>query len=393
MYRQLTGGALPSLVRSKAEIILLEPEAVKTGVGSVREAMAAKTFDIAILGGGVMGLTSACALARHGHRVHIFDPASAPSPKSASHIAGGMLAPWAEIEHMPQGWIEAGLAGISLWKEFSRTHATGFAQNGSLLIAHNEDRYILERFKSHLPAEKQAAHKPQDLEPALPEKFASGVYLEEEAHLNPALTLAALCNELTASGASFHLKATQPETIQGDYDYIIDARGIAGSDNEPALRAVKGETLVVRNPEFTLSRPLRLMHPRYPLYIVPRGDGVFMIGATQVESEGAHVTLRSGLELMSALYSLHPSFGEAEILEINAGLRPAYPDNLPRITIKGNVIRANGLFRHGFLLSPVMAECIADYVAGRAHKYMELFKGKSNENNNQRKTAKLHRAA
>lgn len=110
-----------------------------------------------------------------------------------------------------------------------------------------------------------------------------------------------------------------------------------------------------------------------------------MIGATQVESEGGGVQLRSAMELMSALYALHPSFGEAEIVSVQAGLRPSYPDNLPRISARGNVVSCNGLFRHGYLLSPVMAACALAHVEGREHAFMDLFmKGASDENNDQR---------
>jgi glycine oxidase len=190
----------------------------------------------------------------------------------------------------------------------------------------------------------------------------------------------ALIDEM-ANSVSFIAEAQAPEGL--DADFIIDCRGMGAGD--PEIRGVKGETLVVRNPEFSLSRPVRLMHPRYPLYIVPRGDGVFMIGATQVESDGGGVQLRSAMELMSALYALHPSFGEAEIVSVQAGLRPSYPDNLPRITRRSNVVSCNGLFRHGYLLSPVMAECALAHVEGRAHPFMSLLmKGGEGENNDQR---------
>ncbi len=358
--------------------------------------MSTKPQKIAVLGAGIAGLSSASALSRAGHDITLFDPAGFPNMHSASAIAGGMLAPYAEIEHMPQTWIEAGLSAIELWQEYAQTHDIGLARSGSLLIAHNEDRYILERFRAHLPAALQTAVTPQELEPALPAKFQSALFLPAEAHLNPVKTLAALHEDLRSTNVTFRQEAALPDTIAAQYDVVIDARGMAAAQDDPDLRGVKGETLVVRNPEFTLERPLRLMHPRYPLYIVPRGDGVFMIGATQIESEGERPTLRSGLELMSALYSLAPSFGEAEILEINAGLRPSYPDNLPRLTLRGNVIGFNGMFRHGFLLSPLMAQCVADYVAGEMHKFIPIFikdKRNENENNDKRKTAKLHRAA
>jgi glycine oxidase len=87
-----------------------------------------------------------------------------------------------------------------------------------------------------------------------------------------------------------------------------------------------------------------------------------MIGATSIESEDRGVSLRSALELLSAAYALHPSFGEARIVEFGAALRPAYSDNLPRIAVEGQRISVNGLYRHGFLLAPALAELTLGYV-------------------------------
>ena len=98
------------------------------------------------------------------------------------------------------------------------------------------------------------------------------------------------------------------------------------------------------------------MHPRWPLYVIPREDHRFMLGATSIESEDDRVSLRSALELMSAAYTVHPAFGEARLLDFGAGLRPAFPDNLPRIALKGRTITVNGLYRHGFLIAPALAE-------------------------------------
>ena len=147
---------------------------------------------------------------------------------------------------------------------------------------------------------------------------------------------------------------------------MIDCRGLAAQDSLPDLRGVKGEMVVLRSPEVSLSRPVRLLHPRFPLYIVPRGEGVFMLGATQIESEErGRASARSVMELLSAAYALHPAFGEAEVVEIGADARPAFPDNLPRLTRRGDTIHVNGLFRHGFLLAPAMARMAADVVTGR----------------------------
>ena len=144
---------------------------------------------------------------------------------------------------------------------------------------------------------------------------------------------------------------------------MIDCRGLSARDALHDLRGVKGEMLLLKCVDIKLSRPVRLLHPRIPIYLVPRGDGVYMLGATQIESaDRTRATVRSVLELLSAAFALHPSFGEAEILEIGVDARPAFPDNVPRIRLIENKIYANGLFRHGFLLAPALAQMVAAHV-------------------------------
>jgi glycine oxidase len=122
----------------------------------------------------------------------------------------------------------------------------------------------------------------------------------------------------------------------------------------------------VETPEIALSRPVRLLHPRWPLYIIPRAGNRFMIGATSIESEDEGVSVRSALELLTGAYAVHPAFGEARIVDFGAGLRPAFPDNLPRIVIDDSHITVNGLYRHGFLLAPALAEVtVAHVMSGR----------------------------
>jgi glycine oxidase len=126
--------------------------------------------------------------------------------------------------------------------------------------------------------------------------------------------------------------------------------------------------LLLRLPELSLSRPVRVLHPRTPLYVVPRGPGQFMVGATMIESdEATHISARSMLELLSGAYALHPAFGEAQILEIATGVRAAFADNLPRISRVGEVLHVNGLYRHGFLLAPALARRVADVLLHARH--------------------------
>lgn len=321
---------------------------------------------VAIIGAGVMGLSAAYAL-RH-HNVTVFDPSGLPD-KNASAMAGGMLAPWSEVEHLPKEFFNAAQESIAIWKNIAADHDIGFLQNGSLLVAHDGDEYILERLATKLPGERHVnAKEIAAMEPAIAKRFETGIYLQEEAHLEPRKALAALM-----SHARHMVAPARAEELASKFEIVIDARGFAAEDNDKELRGVKGEIITVRNPDFSLERPLRLMHPRYSIYIVPRPDHIFTIGATLIESADENVTLKSAMELLSAVYSLHPSFAESEILEIRAGIRPAYPDNLPRMTFDGNIIRCNGLFRHGYLLAPVMADGIADMIEGRSNEFLSLF--------------------
>lgn len=344
--------------------------------------------DIAILGAGITGLMIAQRLCINGHNIALYDPAGLPAD-NASWKAGGMLAPYSEIEHMNPSWIEAGLDSIALWQDIQKSLETDFDfhQSGSLLLAHEEDRYILERFRAHLPENAGKPASVSELEPRLAPRFKDGIFLEREAHLHPQRAMTAL-SAFLESRITIHREAADPQDLKAGT--VIDCRGMGAAREDKTLRGVKGELALVHNPEFSLSRPVRLMHPRYPLYIVPRPDNIFMIGATVIESEeNEQVSLKSSMELLSALYSLHPGFGEARILSLKAGIRPAYPDNLPRITQNGRIIRCNGLFRHGFLLAPVIAQCVTAMIEGRENRYTSLFtkthrKDSHDENHNQR---------
>jgi glycine oxidase len=190
------------------------------------------------------------------------------------------------------------------------------------------------------------------------------LFFPHEGHVEPRRVLPQLHEKIAKAGGEIRFNsACEPDQLAGDGGIVIDCRGIFARDAVKDVRGVKGEMIIVETDEVSLSRPVRVMHPRWPLYVIPREDHRFMIGATSIESEDNRVSVRSALELLSAAYALHPAFGEARILEIGAGLRPALPDNLPRIAVNGNRINVNGLYRHGFLLAPALAELTVNYVA------------------------------
>lgn len=310
---------------------------------------------IRILGAGVMGLTLATELAARGYGVELIDPAPSLGQHGCSWWAGGMLAPFCEGESAEEPVERLGLGAIDWWDH----HAGCVSRKGTLVVAQPRDQGQLDRF-----ARRSRGHQAVDaagvaaLEPDLSGRITAGLFFAAEAHLAPRAALASLRQNLQGQGVAFH--AAPPATAAAQ---IIDARGLAARDQLADLRGVRGEMLILRCPEVTLSRPVRLLHPRIPLYIVPRGDGIFMLGATMIESDQRGVvTARSILELLSAAYALLPAFGEAELLETGADARPAFPDNLPRLRRKGRTLFANGLYRHGFLLAPAVAGMAADHL-------------------------------
>ncbi|GHA51567.1 glycine oxidase ThiO [Amylibacter ulvae] len=310
--------------------------------------------DVSIIGAGVAGLCLATEIHSRGGKVVIYDREPQIGEHACSWWAGGMLAPFCEGESAEEPVVRLGQTAAAWWNK----HTSSVTHNGSLVIALGRDTSELTRFSRRTSGmETINADMIDTLEPDLAGRFAKGLFFKSEAHLSPRDALSTLGKNLQANGISVQTDMPAPTTNR------IDCRGLSARDAVSDLRGVKGEMLILRCPDITLSRPIRLLHPRIPIYIVPRGDGVFMLGATMIEShERNRITARSMLELLSAAYALHPAFGEAEILEIGVDARPAFPDNLPRIQQRDGVIYANGLYRHGFLLAPALAQMTADYL-------------------------------
>ncbi|WP_337021709.1 FAD-dependent oxidoreductase [Pantoea anthophila] len=293
-----------------------------------------------VLGSGVAGLCVATLLAERGEAVEII---TQPDCRAASHWAGGMLAPWCEAESAPPEVIEWGQHAAGWWAK----RVDGVQQQGTLVVAPPRDSRELTRFASMTQQHQWVA--PGDVEPALENRFARGLFFAREAHLDPRRALQQLQDRLKEAGVPFH--SGQPG------EKIIDCRGIHAADQQPALRAVRGEMVILHTPDICLSRPVRLLHPRFPCYLVPRANGHFMLGATMVEShDSSPISAKAMMELLSAAYSLHPALAEARIVESGTGLRPAYRQNLPEVRYENGRFSLNGLYRHGFLLAPIMAE-------------------------------------
>ena len=337
-----------------------------------------KPIHIGIAGAGLAGRLLAWRLASEGCRVSLFDSKQRGDLTSASQTAAAMLSPLAELAVSDAAVFELGQRSLALWPTWLAQLPTPvyFRRDGTLVVAHKQDGASLEHFSRlllhKLPAACTAQVQTLDAaelarcEPTLAGRFSGGLFLAGEGQLANDQLMAALATELDRQGVLWH----EGQTVQHieahvivcadqkyEVDIAVDARGVGSKSDLPSLRGVRGEVLRVQCSGLTLQRPVRLMHPRYQLYVAPRPNGEFVVGATELESEDAGpVTVRSVLELASALHSLHPAFGEARILRMSAALRPALDDHRPCIEQRGGVWHINGLYRHGYLCAPALVD-------------------------------------
>ncbi|MEN9905425.1 MAG: glycine oxidase ThiO, partial [Pseudomonadota bacterium] len=259
-----------------------------------------------------------------------------------------------------------------------------FQRNGTLIVWHRQDAHEAQRFSGLLAQTCRALPelpKPRtldgrtlaELEPALAQRFHQGLYLPEEGQLDNRQLLQALLDALAALGVAVEwntaLTLEQAQDIQSSAGgWVLDCRGVGAASQWRApnqnLRGVRGEVARVHAPDVTLQRPTRLLHPRYPIYIAPKENHVFMIGATEIESDDmSPASVRSTLELLSAAYAVHPGFGEGRILELCSHCRPTLPDNLPTVhEVAPKVLQVNGLYRHGFMISPAVLDAVLEWM-------------------------------
>jgi glycine oxidase len=319
-----------------------------------------------VVGAGVVGLTTALTLAERGAEVSLIER-SRELGANASWLAGGMLAPFCEAESAPPKVVELGRRAIDWWD----THSPGVVRAGTLVVAPPRDVGEIERFTHRTFGYERADEaRIAALEPDLAGRFHKGLFFAGEGHVGPRTAMRALAHSIRRLGAELHF-GVDGETLGPEAGIVVDCRGFAARPDLPELRGVRGEMIRVRTREVSLTRTVRLLHPRIPLYVVPRRAGEYTIGATMIESaEKGPVTVRSAIEMLSAAYALHPAFGEAEILELSADVRPAYPDNEPRIEERRGRIYVNGFYRHGFLLAPAFADRAAALAIERAGEAM-----------------------
>ncbi len=347
----------------------------------------------AIVGAGLMGRLLAVALAKRGAQVELFEKSGPDGNLAAARIAAAMLAPLAESAITENSVVQMGLHSLPRWKQLIKELAKPvfFQQEGTLILWHRQDESDAQRFASHLERNcnlNTGLSKPMHLdsqslakiEPSVADRFTQGLYLPNEGQLDNRQLLEALLVELTLMKVKCHWHTgIDPDLLRkapNGFDWVIDCRGLGAKeswnkDGEPSkdLRGIRGEVIRLYAPEVKLRRPTRLIHPRYPIYIAPKEDDVYVVGATEIESEDlSPMSVRSAMELLSATYTVHSGFAEARILEMATQCRPTLKDNLPEIYLdqasnEASLMMINGLYRHGFLISPAILDCALELLS------------------------------
>ena len=346
--------------------------------------------NIAILGAGLVGRLLAFELSKINSSIHVYDKSPLQTPQSAAFIAAAMLAPLAESVSTEASIVKKGYYSLSRWPEIIHelNDEVFFQQLGSLIVWHYQDLSSATHFRNQLNFVTNSISetpKPEmlnklrlkEIEPELSHQFESGIYLPEEGQLDNRELLSALLNQCINNGVKFFWD--QDIDINqfpiDKYDQVIDCRGIGSKKDVSSLRGVRGEVVRVFAPEVTLSRPIRLIHPKYPIYIAPKRNHVYVIGATEIESEDdSPMSVRSSLELLSAAYTLHSGFAEARILEMSTQCRPSFKNNLPKIIqFNSKIIHVNGLYRHGFLIAPAIVDSVMKFIEQKDDSLIKQF--------------------
>jgi len=354
-------------------------------------------MNIAIVGAGLVGRVLAINLLKEGHTLTIFDKDNKEGIKAAGFTAAGMLAPFAELETAESVIFDLGRRSMELWGSILKEVGVydGLQLEGTIITAHPQDVPELEHFITSLRNKVEEAKEikmlnKEELSQIEPElsQHAKSFFLKDEGQVDSQRFMAFSTNYFDMRPEVSWREFTEVRKLEAgkvhyndtteEFDWVFDARGLGAKEHFSDLRGVRGEVIWLESNDINIERPTRLLHPRYKIYIVPRENGCegieleyckdckisqtegskrYIIGATEIESEDmSPISVRSSLELLSAVFTVHPNFGEARIVNTETNCRPAFRDNLPRIENEDKLTRINGLYRHGYLLAPAIVE-------------------------------------
>ena len=349
-----------------------------------------------IAGAGLVGRLLALALLQDGWRVSIFDRDDVLGKRSCGFVAGGMLSLYSEAETTGDLVVELGYRSLKLWPEI--LHYVGASEClkmlGSVIVAHAGDLHELERICAIIQRRFTdlfgnicISDEIRTLEGGL--SVHHGVYIQGEGCIDSIRLFSCLEATLIRLGIKWlcntHVDEVASRTLVAGgqrhvFDVVFDCRGIGAKSEIPGLRGVRGESMLLHAPEVVIGRPIRMVHPRYSVYMVPRSEGRLIVGATEIEScDLSEISVRSVLELLSAAYSVHRGFAEARVLDMMSACRPAFSDNLPRIIVENGVVRINGLYRHGYLSTPAIVEEVINLLKCGNARYPGLLNSEMRE--------------
>ncbi|WP_406317030.1 glycine oxidase ThiO [Streptosporangium sp. NBC_01639] len=346
-------------------------------------------FDVLVIGGGIVGLSVAWRTARRGLKVAVVDPAPA---SGASHAAAGMLAPVSEVTYTEEPLLRLGLASLERWPAFAAEltadsgHDLDYRTDGTLDVAFGaDDLAVLDDLaafvdKLGLPAERLTGRECRRLEPMLAPAVRGGLLAGADAWVDPRRVTRALLAALerrggaqvrarvagleTTAEAVTGVRLASGETV-GAARVVLAAGAWSGTleglppEVLPPVRPIKGQIMRLRSPTPILRRCVRGVVHGAHVYLVPRGDGETVVGATQEEMGfDTRVTAGGLWELLRDARELVPGVTELELADVIAGLRPGTPDNLPLVgpTALPGLSLATGHHRGGVLLAPLTAD-------------------------------------
>jgi glycine oxidase len=328
-----------------------------------------RAADVAIVGGGIIGLAIAWRCVQRGRRVIIHDGGST---SGAWYAAAGMLAPAGEAAFGQEALTALLVESAGRWPAFAAEltrasgHDLGYDTTGALTVAVTGDdlaqtrRLCAYRRSLGLAVTPLTPSALRDREPALSPRLRGGAYAPGDHQVDPRRVVAALRAILPApAGPVADLRELDAATV-----VVAAGIGTAAVTGLP-VRAVKGQVLRLRGALGVLRHVVSGYADGRHVYLVPRADGEVVVGATQEERADDTVTAGAVLELLRTAVELVPELGEFELVETVVRHRPATPDNAPLLgRLAGGMVVAAGHHRNGVLLTPVTADLIADLVTG-----------------------------